>query len=289
MEPRGPEAAYSGGKHPRKGPIFVSASDLFRAGKLKEAIAAALEEVRTNPMDTGRRLFLAELLCFTGELERADNHLDAIGHGDPQAMPWVVTFRQLIRGEQARQDFIVRGRLPEFLAKPEGAVSLLLEASIRVREGALEDGALLLEKAEEMRPKSTGTCDGQTFNDFRDLDDLTSCVLEVLTTNGTYYWIPIARIESIEFHEPTRSRDLIWRRTHLVVRDGPDGEVFVPVLYPGAAADPDDLIRLGRHTDWRGGDATPVRGAGQRTLLVGEEARSILELKSITFEPLAQS
>jgi type VI secretion system protein ImpE len=267
----------------------VTASELFHAGKLKEAIAAALEEVRHHPTDMGRRLFLAELLCFGGELERADNHLDAVGHNDPQTMPWIVTFRQLIRGEQARQDFFAQGRLPEFLAKPAGAVSLLLEASIRVREGALEDGALLLDQAEESRPKPSGTCDGQAFHDFRDLDDQTSCILEVLTTNGTYYWIPIGQIESIEFHEPTRSRDLIWRRTHLIVRDGPDGEVYIPVLYPRAAAEPDDLIRLGRQTDWRGGDATPVHGVGQRTFLVGEEARSIMELKSISFEHPTQS
>jgi type VI secretion system protein ImpE len=267
----------------------VTASELIRAGKLKEAIAAGLEEVRHHPSDAGRRLLLAELLCFGGELERADNHLDAVGQIDPQTMPWIVTFRQLIRGEQARQDFFAQGRLPEFLSKPEGAVSLLLEASIRVREGTLEEAARLLEKAEDSRPTPAGTCDGQRFNDFRDLDDQTSCILEVITSGGTYYWIPISRIESIEFHEPSRSRDLIWRRTNLVVSDGPDGEVYVPVLYPGAAGDPDELIRLGRRTDWRGGDLAPVRGAGQRTFLVGDEARSILELKSISFAQAASS
>jgi type VI secretion system protein ImpE len=267
----------------------VTASDLFRAGKLKDAIAAALDEVRNHPTDTGRRLFLAELCCFAGELERADNHLDAIAANDPQILPWIVTFRQLIRAEQARQDFFAQGRLPEFLARPEGAVSLLLEASIRVREGALEEGARLLGQAEEARPKPSGTCDDQAFDDFRDMDDLTACVLEVLTTNGTYYWIPISQIESIEFSDPVRARDLIWRRTHLVVEGGPDGEVYVPVLYPGAGAEADDLIRLGRQTDWRGGDQAPVRGVGQRTFLVGEDPRSILELKSITVEHPAQS
>jgi type VI secretion system protein ImpE len=267
----------------------MSASDLFRAGKLKEAMAAAVEEVRNHPTDAGRRLFLSELLCFAGELERADNHLDAVGHNDPQTMPWIVAFRQLIRAEQSRQDFFAQGRLPEFLARPEGAVAQLLEASIRVREGSLQEAALLLDQAEESRPRVSGTCDGQPFQDFRDLDDLSSCVLEVLTTNGTYYWIPISRVESIEFHEPERSRDLIWRRTHLIVRDGPDGEVYLPVLYPGAAGEAEDLIRLGRRTDWRGGDATPVRGVGQRTFLVGEEARPILELKTIAFEPPAES
>jgi type VI secretion system protein ImpE len=264
----------------------VSASDLFHGGKLKEAIAAGLEEVRNHPVDVGPRLLLAEMLCFAGEFERADNHLDAVSHSDPKTMPWIVAFRQLIRAAQARQDFFEVGRLPEFLGKPEGAVSLLLEASIRVRERVLLEAAGLLDQAEESRPKPSLTCDGQSFHDFRDLDDQTSCILEVLTTNGSYYWIPIAQIESIEFREPARPRDLIWRRTHLIVNEGPDGEVYVPVLYPGAHAEPDDLIRLGRQTDWRGGGVEPVRGVGQRTFLVGDEARSIMELKSITFDPV---
>ncbi len=262
----------------------MSTGDLYRAGKLKEAVAAALEEVRSHPTDSGRRLFLSELLCFTGELERADNQLDALGHGDPQIMPWIVEFRQLIRAEQARRDFFALGRPPEFLTRPEGAVKLLLEASIRLREGALQEAALLLDQAEDSRPRVSGTCDGRPFHDLRDLDDQTSCILEVLTTNGTYYWVPIAQVESIEFHEPARSRDLFWRRTHLIVRDGPDGEVYFPVIYPGATDQSDDLIRLGRQTDWRGGDATPVRGIGQRIFLVGDEARPILELKTITFQ-----
>jgi type VI secretion system protein ImpE len=267
----------------------VRASDLFRGGDLKGAIAAALEEVRNHPTESGPRLFLAELLAFAGDLERADNHLDALGHNDPQTMPWMVTFRQIIRAEQARREFFAEGRLPEFLTRPEGPVKQLLEASIRVREGSPHEAAALLDEAETARPRVSGTCDDRPFHDFRDLDDLTSCVLEVLTTKGSYYWIPIAQVESIEFHEPVRAIDLLWRRTHLVVRDGPDGEVYVPVLYPGAAGEADDLIRLGRQTDWRGGEDAPVRGVGQRTFLVGDEARPILELKTLTFEPPAGS
>jgi type VI secretion system protein ImpE len=263
----------------------VTVSELFHAGDLTGAIAAGLEEVRAHPTDSGRRLFLAELLCFGGELERADNQLDALGHNDPQTLPLVSMFRQLIRAEQARQDFFAVGRLPEFLAKPDAAISLLLEASIRARDGALAEAARLLEDAEESRTKLAGTCDGQTFSDFRDLDDQTACVFEVLTTKGSYYWVSMAQVESIEFQQPARSRDILWRRTQLVVRDGPDGEVFIPVLYPGTTGFADDLLRVGRKTDWRGGDGAPVRGAGQRSFLVGDESQSILELKSITFEP----
>jgi len=266
----------------------VNAGDLYRAGRLKEAIAAALEEVRNHPTDSGRRLFLSELLCFSGDLERADNQLDALGHGDPQIMPWVLTFRQLIRAEQWRRDFHASGRLPEFLTQPEGAVKLLLEASIRIRDGALEEAGRLLAEAEESRPRVSGTRDGHAFEDFRDLDDRTGGILEVLTSGGSYYWIPIDRVESMEFHEPARARDLFWRRCHMIVSDGPDGEVYLPAIYAQAEEEADESLRLGRQTEWRGGDGAPVRGVGQRTFLVGDEAVPILELKQVTFEQPSQ-
>ena len=114
----------------------MNAHELFQAGRLKDAIAALVEDGKARPTDTGARLLLGELLCFSGDLERADNHLDAAGHADPQALPYVVGLRQLIRAEQARRDFFREGRLPQFLAPPEGAVRALLEATVRVRAGA---------------------------------------------------------------------------------------------------------------------------------------------------------
>jgi type VI secretion system protein ImpE len=109
-------------------------------------------------------------------------------------------------------------------------------------------------------------------------------LLEVLTSNGKYYWIPMERIERIEFRPPERPHDLLWRRVHMQVDAGPDGEVYLPVLYPGAPAEADDKVRLGRATDWRGGDGSPVRGVGQRMFLVGNEGQSIMEFKEIAFQ-----
>ena len=210
----------------------MNTNELFQAGKLRDAVAAAVEEVRQQPTDAGRRLLLAELLCFAGDLQRADNHLDAIAHDDPKVMMVLQEFRQLIRGEQARQEFFTAGRLPLFLSRPEGKMREVLEASIRVREGANPAAVEILERVEQERVKVSGTCNGTAFQDFRDLDDLTCCLLEVLTARGEFYWIPIEQVESLEFHEPVRPRDLLWRRTHMIVRNGPDGEVFLPVLYP---------------------------------------------------------
>lgn len=262
----------------------MNAHDLFHQGKLTEAIAAVTDDVRQRPTDTARRLLLAELLCFTGDLERADKHLDAIGHQDAKSLTWVQVFRHLIRGEQDRQEYFSVGHVPEFIGLPEAAERRLMEAAIRVREGALGEAAEILDQAEAERVKPTGVGNEKPFDDFRDLDDLTPSVLEVITSGGKYYWIPFSRIESIEFSEPERPKDLLWRRARLVVTDGPDGEVYIPVMYPGSAADPDDAVRMGRTTDWKGGEGTPIRGLGQRTFLVGEDAVPIMELESVTFD-----
>jgi type VI secretion system protein ImpE len=261
----------------------MKGTELYEAGKLQEAVAAMIEEVKSHPTDTARRGFLAELLGFTGDLERVDKHLDMLGSQDPQVMMSLAMWRQLVRAEQWRQQFFSEGRLPEFLDLPTDCVKLHLEASILIREKKGAEALALLAKAEEIRPKVGGVCDGQKFDDFRDLDDLTSPVLEVLTSNGKYYWIPMERIESIEFRAPKRPRDLMWRGVRLSVASGPDGEVFIPCLYPGTSAVGEDRTRLGRLTDWVGGNGEPVRGVGQRTFLIGNEDKSVMQLQKVEF------
>lgn len=261
----------------------MNARDYYSTGQLQDAIAAQLAEVKQHPTDTAQRGFLCELLCFAGNIDRVDLHLDTMGSQQPQSVVGISLFRHLVRAEQARQEFYSASHVPEFLDQPSPVLQLHLQASISLREGKHQDAARLLAQAEEQRPKLAGTCDGHAFTDIRDLDDLTASFLEVLTSNGKYYWIPMERVESLELHAPARPRDLLWRRAHLIVRGGPDGEVYLPALYAGSHSDPDDRIRLGRATDWRGGGDAPVRGFGQRTFLVGDEARPILELKELTF------
>src|SRR5439155_19980783 len=168
--------------------------------------------------------FLAELSCLVGDLERADRQLDMLGELDPQAALGVSLFRQLVRAEQARQQFFAEGRIPEVVAEPGPVIKLHLEASVLLRTGDAAGATKLLTQAEEQRPKVKGTSDGKAFDDFRDLDDLTAPFFEVLTSTGKYYWIPIERVELVEFRPVQRLRDLIWRRARMVVHDGPDGE-----------------------------------------------------------------
>ncbi len=261
----------------------MTSNELFQAGRLQEAIEAAIADVKKHPADTGMRGFFCELLCFAGELERADKQLDLLSTQLPESAMQVALFRQRVRADQARQDFFASGRLPEFIGEPTEAQSLALKASIEIREGNGTAASEILGQAEEVRAKVCGECDDKPFDDFRDLDDLSSTCVEVLTSTGKYYWIAPERIESIEFHPIESPRDLLWRPASMSVAGGPDGVVYLPVIY-GAAGKPDDeSLQLGRATDWQEEGDSPVLGIGQRTFLLGEEDRPMLSINSITF------
>jgi type VI secretion system protein ImpE len=261
----------------------MDAKELFRIGQLDAALAAATEDVKRRPADVNCRWFLCELLCFTGDLDRADKHLDALCTQDSSLVVSAGLFRRLLRAEQDRRDFFDSGRVPEFLEQPSEGVQRCVEASICLREGKPAEAARLLDEAEKQRLPVAGVADGQPFDDLRDLDDLTASVFEILGTNGKYYWVPTQKVESVEFRRPECPRDLLWRPARMAVRGGPDGEVHFPVLYHRSHLEPDDKVRLGRYTDWRGGNGAPVSGVGQRSFLVGETDHAILDLQQITF------
>jgi type VI secretion system protein ImpE len=259
-----------------------SAADLFRAGKLDEAIAAAQAALRKAPTDLGARVLLAELLAFAGNLERADVILDAASTIDPSTAMVIAEFRQLVRADMARRQLFRDGRVPEFLAEPTEVQRLQLAALVALRTGDIAEASNQASAAEAARPRARGRHGQTAFDDFRDVDDLLAGSFEVLTTTGKYYWIPTERVLSVEFHAPKRPRDLLWRRASMSVDEGPDGDVYIPTIY---ATDETitDLLRLGRETDWRQANDGPVRGVGQRVFLAGDDDVAIMDLTALRF------
>ncbi len=264
---------------------MTKAADLYRAGQLSEAVAAQNDEVRNHPTDIERRSFLAELLCLSGNLDRADAQCATIEKMDPGSGPGLNLLRQLIRAEKSRQEVHQEGRVPEFLSDPPAYAQTSLRAMAAVRAGDGVQAAQLAAEAEEGRGKVRGKCGGEAFEDFRDLDDLLCGVLEVLTSTGRYMWIPVRSVMSLEFDAPLRPLDLLWRPAMMSVRNGPEGKVYLPAIYAYQGDVSDDSSRLGRRTDWVTETGTELtRGVGLRTFLVGDDAKTILELEQLTFE-----
>src|SRR5258708_2719348 len=100
-----------------------------------------------------------------------------------------------------------------------------LTEAIRIMNGEVSD-----HPREEARPRAAGSENGRPFDDFRALDDLTAGFFEVVTSTGKYYAIPTESVIAVTFKPPQRPSDLIWRQAQMVVRDGPEGDVFLPAV-----------------------------------------------------------
>jgi type VI secretion system protein ImpE len=258
----------------------MSASELFKQGRLKEAIDAQLQEVKAQPADHGRRLFLFELAAFAGDLDRARRQIDAVSYDQPELQVAVGNYRQCLDAEQKRRRLLSESLAPKFLSEAPEHAKLRLEAVNRIREGRHAEAATLLEQANAGAEALKGTLNGKEFTGLRDADDLFGTMLEVLA-KGEYFWVPLEQVVALALNAPAFPRDLIWLPARLTLTDGQEGEVFLPVLYPSSHEHPDEAVKLGRSTDWKQEAGGPVRGMGARTFLVGEDGSGLVEWREL--------
>ena len=232
----------------------MSAQELFKAGKLNEAIEALGVEVRDNPTDARRRTFLFELLCFKGDYDRAEKHLNILADATPDSRVGAILYFSALHAERLRQDLFEKKDYP--VAPASG------------------------------NPRG-GTINGQPFEILEDADPRVGPRLEIFAA-GAYLWIPFEHIESIELEAPKRLRDLLWApalvRTGPAFKDKELGEVLLPILAPFSWKHPDDSVKLGRATEWAEVDGMNVP-SGQRMFSVDDEDFPLLDIRKIEFTP----
>ena len=268
--------------------MSTTAGEALRAGELEAALAAVTATVKAEPTNADARWLMAEILLVMGNAERADRMLDAASLQEPN--PAVIEFRRLLRAEVTRTQVVREGRAPKYQgddATP--AQQAALRARMLLRLGDLPAASEAAAQVEALRGPAPGRLiDAQgvstTFDDLRDADDLLAAELEVLTTGGDHLLVPVSRVRSLSFDAPRRTRDLVWRRCTIDLKDGTEGVVFVPALYLGATAETDPALLLGRATEWTDEAAGPVRGRGQRMLLVGDEVLPLTSLHQVEFD-----
>ncbi len=232
----------------------MKAEQLLRAGKLTSAVEVLGAELRDNPTDRQRRTFLFELLCFAGEYERAGKHLDLLSEGSPEAVSGSLLYRAALHAEKTRQEMFTGGDLP----KPEPEYASGAGVTIRLN--------------------------GSEVTSLADADPRVGGRLE-LFAGGDYIWIPFKHLSSLSMEPPRRLRDLLWAPAKLTT--APDcehtdlGEVLLPVLAPQSASHHDELVRLGRITEWCEDPSGAEVPFGQKTLLVDGEEVPILELREL--------
>jgi type VI secretion system protein ImpE len=232
----------------------MNSRELYQAGKLDEAVRALGSELRNDPTDMKRRTFLFELLCFTGDYDRAEKQLDILADAGKEAAMGTLLYRSALQGARTRRDMFEKKTFP------------------------LAGGSACPTTA-------GGTLNGQAFETIEDADPRIGARLEVFAA-GAYLWLPFEHIASVRTEPPKRLRDLIW--IPAILQTGPKckgldlGEVLLPVLTPLVSKHPQNSVRLGRETVWEeaGGETVP---AGQKLLLVDGEEIPILEVRNLLF------
>jgi type VI secretion system protein ImpE len=206
--------------------------------------------VRSAPLDSKRRIFLFELLCFAGDYDRAEKHLDVLANSSQAANVGALLYRSALHAERTRQKMFEHSSFP-------------------MPRKALE---------------SSGHFNAGDFSGFADADPRIVGALEVFVA-GSYSWIDLEQIATIEIPRPKRLRDLLW--TPAIVTTTPEykamelGEVLLPVLSPLSWKDSDDSVRLGRSTIWKVDSVHGEVPVGQKLFLAGEECVPILELGKV--------
>ncbi len=267
---------------------MTKARESYQEGKLAVAIELQTGEVKARPADVSARIFLFELLCFAGSLDRAEKQLDVVGHQSAEMEIGAEIYRQVLAAERARRAVFTDGRLPDFLAAPPDYAPLHLEAISLQRENQPEKARTLLANALDMHPALAGEVDGQKFNEFEDSDLFLSPFLELIV-NDKYAWLPFEQIQRIEIYRPTHLRDLVWARAKLEAWGGDLGEVFLPVLYPGTSDHDSEIVKLGRQTEWMELGAGLFRGAGQRLFVIDGSERVMLEIAEVSFDSVGET
>jgi type VI secretion system protein ImpE len=267
-----------------------NAKALFEAGRLNDAIQDLNQAVKARPADASLRIFLFELLCFQGDLDRAAKQLDVIGsqREDPGFELAVQVYRGLLNAEAARRAVFNGDALPKFIVPPSSHVERYLMLVKKLKSGSAEEIGHLLDQAEEELPQVAGDRSGQPFSSFRDADDRVAGVLEVFH-EGAYLWVPVDQIRRLEITPPKKLRELMWVQAKLELDRQPPGHVFIPTRYTDSHLNEDDNVKLGRLTDWTALHDRMVIGQGQRMFLVDGEQIALLDpsVATITVQPAA--
>ncbi|WP_293372424.1 type VI secretion system accessory protein TagJ [Nevskia sp.] len=254
----------------------------LKEGQLDEALKLLTAQVRSNPADARRRVFLFQLLALTGNWDRARTQLKVAGDLDAMNAMLVGAYNSVMTAELQRLDVFAGKRSPTIIGEPDQWLACLLQALQFDSAGQHAQAAPLREQAFDGAAAVSGDIDGQPFEWLADADPRFGPCLEIIV-NGGYSWVPFSRISQLKFEAPSDLRDKVWTPVQVTYVNGGQVVGFVPSRYPGSEASSDSDIVLARKTDWLELVPDLVIGSGQRMFASDVGEYPMLDVRVINF------
>jgi type VI secretion system protein ImpE len=236
----------------------MTAKELLANGKVREAEGVLTAALRSNPTDVQKRTILFEILCFSGQYERAGKHLGLLAQGSKEAETGAVLLFSALHAEKLRHEMFRKQEFPQ----------------------------------EQPAKSPRGTLNGKPFESISDADPEIGARLELYAA-GAYLWLPFQHLASVNIDPPRTLRDTLW--TPAFALTGPSfngtdiGQVIIPAIYPFSWKSDDETLWLGRGTEWVGDDAGNTYPVGQKMFIVDGEEVPLLEIRSLEFASDATS
>jgi len=255
---------------------------LLRSGDVAGTRAALIQAVRAAPGDDRVRMFLFQLLCVTGEWDKARKQLETLVQVAADAQMLGVTYSQVLDAERLRADvFAGKADMP-VLAGMDGWVEGVARAVALLAHGDTDAAQAARDEAFSQAPDTPGSIDGRAFDWIADSDARFGPAFEAIVA-GRYGLVPFDAVESITTHGPRDLRDLLWLPVQMALRSGQTIAAFLPARYPGSEAAQDGATQLGKQTDWVDrpwGQA----GLGQRLWTLSDESEvGLLQFRQLAF------
>ena len=264
---------------------IMTAAELIRDGRLKDGLAALQAEIRQHPADARLRVFLFQLECVLGRLDKALTQLQVVASLNAETMLLAQIFRPVIACELLRREVFAGRRTPLIFGEPAEWIGLLVQACGLVAEGRHGAAAELRERAFDAAPTTAGNVDGQAFEWIADADSRLGPMLEMIL-EGKYYWVPFARIAKLAIEKPTDLRDMVWVPAQFTWTNGGAVSAHIPVRYPDTENAEDEAVRLARKTTWNEPAPGCYLGCGQRLLATDAGDYPLLDCRFLELAPI---
>ncbi len=256
---------------------------LILSGNLQQAREQLTTELKKSPSNHALRTMLFQVLLFFGELGKAQNHLNILGTSSQNAQTGHKVYSDLILAEQERREVFQFKKQPSFLPETPDYRDDYLNAMEYVRNNEYDNALKLVNKIDIQRPDIKGTINDESFNSFSDTDIFLSCFIEIFEYDR-YLLVPLESIREIIIEPPQSLFDLIWIKANITTWNNLTIGCFLPVLYPESYLHDDDMVKMGKLTDWKTICGSFSKAVGQHVYQAGDKEIPILEIRTINFD-----
>jgi type VI secretion system protein ImpE len=235
----------------------MTAKQLLDAGKVHDAEGALAAHLREHPTDLESRTFLFELLCFSGQYDRAEKQLGVLSQGGKEAEMGAVLYYSALHAEKTRHEIF---RKEEFPSVP---------AAVAAGQAEREALPVYPGRRPGHRGASGGVCRRRVSLDSFPAHRL----LADAATAAPARHALVAGIRS--------DRAVLSRHGYRRSSDSRRVSLFVEIE--------DEPVWLGRTTEWVADDEGHEYPVGQKMFLVDDEEVPLLEIRSLEFASDASS